>query len=482
MFQDGDDIFLTQNRFSQVPDEPAEDICSLFGLPVPDELEDIQTANFQLLDQDDVFSLIGNGNSDLDLESAEIDDDLAAWAEQIETQHPPISIAATVTGPENTNKRIKRIVSDDEIKRIAVKSTADNTKKKMRWAINVFRKWQLERNELAKRDENISCIAPDIEEMTKDELCYSLSRFICEVIKENGEDYPGQTLYEILINIQMYFEQKGKCYKFLNEDAFLQVKNTLDFTMKQRAAAGLGINKKKAETILVEEEELLWQRGILGDSNPARLVDTIVYLIGLHFALRAGKEHRNLRMKNSQITILERNGETCLKYSEDISKSNQGGLKTRRIKQKQVYAYEDTANPDRCIVRLYKKYIEHCPEQTKTNVFYLRPLSKPKENIWYTAQPIGLNTLAATVGKMCTEAGLQGFRSNHSLRATAATRLYECGVDEQIISEVTGHRSDAVREYKRTSETMRRDACGIIRGDVPKNKKCRKKSVLETRN
>ncbi|CAG2228172.1 unnamed protein product [Mytilus edulis] len=84
-------------------------------------------------------------------------------------------------------------------------TTANNTKKKMRLAINVFRKWQLERNELAKRDENISCIAPDIEEMTKDELCYSLSRFICEVIKENGEDYPGQTLYEILINIQMHF-------------------------------------------------------------------------------------------------------------------------------------------------------------------------------------------------------------------------------------------------------------------------------------
>ncbi|CAC5383071.1 unnamed protein product [Mytilus coruscus] len=163
MFQDGDDIFLTQNRFSQEPDEPAEDICSLFGLPVTDELEDIQPADFKLLDKDDVFSLIGNGNSDLDPESAEIDDDLAAWAEQIETQHPSVPITATVTCP-----------------------TADNTKKKMRWAINVFRKWQMERNELTKRDENISCIQPDLKEMTKDELCYSLSRFICEVIKENG--------------------------------------------------------------------------------------------------------------------------------------------------------------------------------------------------------------------------------------------------------------------------------------------------------
>ncbi|CAC5409553.1 unnamed protein product [Mytilus coruscus] len=151
-------------------------------------------------------------------------------------------------------------------------------------------------------------------------------------------------------------------------------------------------------------------------------------------------------MKNSQITFLERNGEICLRYSENISKSNQGRLRTRRIKQKQVYTYEDKTNPERCIVRLYKKYIDHCPEQTK-NFFYLRPLSKPKANIWFTAQPICINNLAATVGKMCTEAGISGFRSNHSLRATAATRLYECGVDEQIISEVTGHRSDAVREY-----------------------------------
>ncbi|CAC5409552.1 unnamed protein product [Mytilus coruscus] len=238
MFQDGDDIFLTQNRFSQEPDEPTEDICSLFGLPVPNELEDTQPADFQLLDKDDVFSLIRNGNSSLDLESAEIDDDQAAWAEQIETQHPSVAIAATVTGPETATKEYKESCLTTRLKELL---NADDTKKKMRWAINVFRKW-----ELAKRDENISCIQPDLEEMTKDELCYSLSRFICEVIKENGEDYPGQTLYEILITIQMHFEQLGKCYKFVNDERFLQVKNTLDYTMKQRAYAGLGDTQEKS--------------------------------------------------------------------------------------------------------------------------------------------------------------------------------------------------------------------------------------------
>ena len=88
------------------------------------------------------------------------------------------------------------------------------------------------------------------------------------------------------------------------------------------------------------------------------------------------------------------------------------------------------------------------PEQKKGNSFYLRPLGKPKGDVWYAAQAVGINTLSATVGRMCTEAGLPGFRSNHCLRPTAATRLYESGVDKQLITEVTGHRSDAVREYK----------------------------------
>ena len=36
--------------------------------------------------------------------------------------------------------------------------------------------------------------------------------------------------------------------------------------------------------------------------------------------------------------------------------------------------------------------------------------------------------------------GDQGYRTNHSLRAAAASRLYQSGVDEQLKPEVTGYR------------------------------------------
>ena len=68
-----------------------------------------------------------------------------------------------------------------------------------------------------------------------------------------------------------------------------------------------------------------------------------------------------------------------------------------------------------------------------------------------------------------------GFYSNHSLRATCATRLYRAGVDEQLIMETTGHRSLAVRRYKRTSEKQLKAVSSTIAGsavqaaDIPKS-------------
>ena len=54
---------------------------------------------------------------------------------------------------------------------------------------------------------------------------------------------------------------------------------------------------------------------------------------------------------------------------------------------------------------------------------------------------------------------------NHSLRATAATRLYQSGIDEQLVMERTGHRSlEGVRSYKRTSDTQRE-----VSSDITKN-------------
>jgi integrase len=62
---------------------------------------------------------------------------------------------------------------------------------------------------------------------------------------------------------------------------------------------------------------------------------------------------------------------------------------------------------------------------------------------------IGVHTLAGTVKSLCVRAGISGYKTNHSLRVTTATRLFHSGLDEQLIMERTGHRSSGVPAYKR---------------------------------
>ena len=152
--------------------------------------------------------------------------------------------------------------------------------------------------------------------------------------------------------------------------------------------------------------------------------DALVFLCGLHFALRSGEEHRGLLMSQFELKCPP-DGNDHLIYTENTSKNNQGGLLHRKVKPKVVTCYANKTNPDRCLVNLFKKYISVRPAMD-SEVFYLTPLKTPKGNIWYSKVPVGHNTLSATVGRIY-----------HSLRVTNATRLFQSGMDEQLIMSNT---------------------------------------------
>ena len=63
----------------------------------------------------------------------------------------------------------------------------------------------------------------------------------------------------------------------------------------------------------------------------------------------------------------------------------------------------------------------------------------------------------------CEEVEISGNKTNHSLRAYAASELFNAGVAEKVIQDRTGHRSlDGLRKYERISEKQKEAACKVL--------------------
>ena len=108
------------------------------------------------------------------------------------------------------------------------------------------------------------------------------------------------------------------------------------------------------------------------------------------------------------------------------------GTKGRKYNPTIFLHHETINNPSRCFICLFKLYQSKCPPDCLPGAFYLKPLKNPRGAYsGYAAQRIGHDKLNGKVARICKAAGIKGFKTNHSLRATAATRLYHTSVDEQ---------------------------------------------------
>lgn len=241
-------------------------------------------------------------------------------------------------------------------------------------------------------------------QLRDDELSFALSAFVAEVRKKNGQKYPPSTVFELVMAIQAQLNIKERrSVKFMADKNFETLKLAVDNVMKERAHEGLGLHVKQAQVITVAQEQFLWEKGFLGDENPQQLVRTVLYLMGVHFGLRSGEHHRNIR--RVFLSFGEDQAGKYLSYREPLSKTYTGGLAHRHLKPKIVKAYAQS-NPRRCIVTVVKKYMDVSPNVD--NAFYLTALRKPKDGKWFSKGPIGVNSLSKFVGDMCQAAGFEG--------------------------------------------------------------------------
>ncbi len=109
--------------------------------------------------------------------------------------------------------------------------------------------------------------------------------------KKDGEEFLPNSLHHIVCGIMRHL--RLTCYPtidFFSHTEFIDFKRSLDAEMKRLQSKGIGSTKRQAEVLTREDEEKLWKKGLLGDTTPQQLLDTIIFYNGLYFAFCAVAE------------------------------------------------------------------------------------------------------------------------------------------------------------------------------------------------
>ena len=346
------------------------------------------------------------------------------------------------------------------------------------WAESTFNGWVAFRSDTDDPVPSDLLSSNDPEEINK-----WLCKFVLEVRQQSGQPYPPKSLHSILCGLLRLYREKGGSFNFLDKkDArFTDLHKTLDTVCSTLHAEGIGASTTPAPIISIDDEELLLNTGVMSMESPTSLQFMVFFYIGIHCCLRGGQEQRDLSFKNftrSPLDVTQYNKDTYYVYTEFISKNNLHRYKDIHSKNKTVKIYSDVGSR-KCVVQLLDFYFSKLPPDPKA--FYVRPLSnipdgekRPLSNIpdgekpWYANVPVGINTLRNMLKRMSEKAGLSTIYTNHSLRATSASRLFSSNVPEKLIQEKTGHRSLAgLRAYERTSSQQLKTMSKVLNSAAP---------------
>ena len=277
-----------------------------------------------------------------------------------------------------------------------------------------------------------------------------LVRFILEARrKTDGKPYPPNTLYGIITGIQRFYkdEKNRPDLDVLNSNnhGFIQTRKALDSRMKELTEQGYNV-VRGSDNITPQDEAALWDSGTFNLNSARGLSYCVFFYNGKIFGLRGGSEHRSLTP--DQFDIIQGSEGKFLRFTSRNTKNVSGGLKTRRVLPRVIDHYGEPDN-ERCVVRIFEKYLYHIP---RNGSFYRKPLSNIDGMIIFSSQNIGENTLGKYVKTMFQHANIdtEGRKiTNHSARHSLISSMLNAGHTDFDIKARSGHRSNALDTYKK---------------------------------
>ena len=168
------------------------------------------------------------------------------------------------------------------------------------------------------------------------------------------------------MNIQLYINERVDNTIKTNEDNdFHGFRRFPDKKMKNLKSTWPPYCSKTSRNYYWTNVTRTMRKNVLGWNDPQKLLRTVYFSVGKHFALRSSQEHDDLRHgMGSQIKIVGMEQEQKVIYQKDLSKITNGGLKHANYKAKTVKIF--STGGSHCPVEFTERYLEKIPSKSES--------------------------------------------------------------------------------------------------------------------
>ncbi|CAC5375746.1 unnamed protein product [Mytilus coruscus] len=222
-----EDVFLTQNKFSQA-------------------FENEELVEYGFFSHHESLDFLNLSEEETTVEKK--DTDVFNHSSKPETDST--SNCSDANGPEY---RHKLPVTAEEISNLIVSAIPQSTRGHYKWGYNVFSNWQNERRARPVSDNLPIPVEAITQSITEMEPCIrdtALQYFLAEVKKTDGNDYPSASLYQLFVALQGQIRLSDPSVNLLTQPTYVKCRKVLDSVMKKRSAEGLGaMSRRRAEPI-----------------------------------------------------------------------------------------------------------------------------------------------------------------------------------------------------------------------------------------
>ncbi|XP_072033159.1 uncharacterized protein KIAA1958-like [Amphiura filiformis] len=309
-----------------------------------------------------------------------------------------------------------KILTEEDLLKIESDREEKTTKRATKWGVKVFKDWCQSKE-----------LSTDFELLPIDALAELLREFYGAVRQKNGNMYALPTYRGLRSALQRHLNSApfNRNINIQSNPQFNAANHVYMGVIKRLKRLGLDVSEPHPAISNGDLQKMLSSKK-LSKEDPRSLQRLVWFYLEFHFCRRGSEGLRELR-KDS---FIAREDDTGARYYtmayNEATKNHPGGEESIGGKTKMKRMYE--TKTDTCPVAALDLYLSKLSPES--DCLFQRPRDKFKasDDVWYTKQAVGVNTLGSMLREISKEAGLSRIYTNHSVRATTIRSLNDAGL------------------------------------------------------